>query len=78
MTPPISRFQAFDLLATPVAVMQGQGQIRFVNAALEDVMGMSRRSLTGAHLPEFFVDPQTLKNALIGARSNEFAAMALQ
>ncbi len=75
MSSPVSRFQAFDLLATPIAVIEGEGHISFVNAALEDVMGMSRRSLTGAHLPEFFVDPQTLKNALIGARSNEFAAL---
>ena len=75
MSLPLSRFQAFDLLATPIAVIEGEGRISFVNAALEDVMGMSRRSLTGAYLPEFFVDPKPLKNALIGARSNEFAAL---
>jgi two-component system nitrogen regulation sensor histidine kinase GlnL len=70
-----SRFQAFDLLATPVAVMQGQGQIRFVNAALEDALGMSRRTLYDMHLPDFFVDPQPLMSALVGAQSNEFAAL---
>jgi two-component system, NtrC family, nitrogen regulation sensor histidine kinase GlnL len=75
MSLPVSRFQAFDLLATPIAVIEGEGRISFVNAALEDVMGMSRRSLHGAYLPEFFLDPQPLKNALIGARSNEFAAL---
>jgi two-component system, NtrC family, nitrogen regulation sensor histidine kinase GlnL len=70
-----ARFQAFDLLATPVAVMQGQGQIRFVNAALEDALGMSRRTLYDMHLPDFFVDPQPLMSALVGAQSNEFAAL---
>jgi two-component system, NtrC family, nitrogen regulation sensor histidine kinase GlnL len=70
-----ARFQAFDLLATPVAVMQGQGQIRFVNAALEDALGMSRRTLYDMHLPDFFVDPQPLVSALVGAQSNEFAAL---
>ncbi len=70
-----ARFQAFDLLATPVAVMQGQGQIRFVNAALEDALGMSRRTLYDMHLPDFFVDPQPLMAALVGAQSNEFAAL---
>jgi len=71
----VSRFQAFDLLATPVAVIEGEGRISFVNAALEDVMGMSRRNLHGVHLPDFFTDPQALNNALLGARSNEFAAL---
>ena len=75
MSSPVSRFQAFDLLATPIAVIEGEGRISFVNAALEDVMGMSRRSLTGAYLPDFFSDPQPLKHALMGAQSNEFAAL---
>ncbi|MCO4087957.1 MAG: PAS domain-containing sensor histidine kinase [Limnohabitans sp.] len=71
----LARFQAFDLLATPVAVMQGQGRIRFVNAALEDALGLSRRSLHDMHLQDYFVDPQPLMTALVGARSNEFAAL---
>jgi two-component system nitrogen regulation sensor histidine kinase GlnL len=70
-----NRFQAFDLLATPVAVMQGQGRVRFVNAALEDALGLSRRTLYGTHLPDYFVDPQPLIMALSGAQSNEFAAL---
>jgi two-component system nitrogen regulation sensor histidine kinase GlnL len=69
------RFQAFDLLATPVAVMQGQGRVRFVNAALEDALGLSRRTLHDAYLPDYFVDPQPLIIALSGAQSNEFAAL---
>ncbi|ALK89045.1 nitrogen regulation protein NR(II) [Limnohabitans sp. 63ED37-2] len=70
-----NRFQAFDLLATPVAVMQGQGRVRFVNAALEDALGLSRRTLYDSHLPDYFVDPQPLILALSGAQSNEFAAL---
>lgn len=75
MTPAVSRFQAFDLLATPVAVMQGQGRVSFVNAALEDALGMSRRTLHGTHLPDYFLDPQPLISALAGAQANEFAAL---
>jgi two-component system, NtrC family, nitrogen regulation sensor histidine kinase GlnL len=70
-----NRFQAFDLLATPVAVMQGQGRVVFVNAALEDALGLSRRTLNDAYLPDYFVDPQPLIMALSGAQSNEFAAL---
>ena len=75
MTSTPSRFQSFDLLATPVAVMQGQGRVRFVNAALEDALGMSRRTLFDTHLPDYFLDPQPLIMALAGAQSNEFAAL---
>jgi two-component system nitrogen regulation sensor histidine kinase GlnL len=71
----LARFLAFDLLATPVVVMQGQGRIRFVNAAFEDTLGMSRRTLHDMHLPDFFLDPQPLMTALMGAQSNEFAAL---
>lgn len=71
----LARFLAFDLLATPVAVVQGQGRVRFVNAALEDALGLSRRTLHNTHLADHFVDPQPLISALAGARSNEFAAL---
>ncbi|MFM1926260.1 MAG: Nitrogen regulation protein [Pseudomonadota bacterium] len=75
MSSPISRFQALDLLATPVAVLQGDGLVRFVNAALEDALGMSRRTLSGTRLSDYFLDPQPLVAALVGAQSNEFAAL---
>ena len=75
MSSPVSRFLALDLLATPVAVLDGQGMVRFVNAALEDAMGLSRRSLFGVYLPDYFVDPQPMVTALVGAQSNEFAAL---
>jgi two-component system nitrogen regulation sensor histidine kinase GlnL len=75
MTMPTSRFQAFDVLATPVAVLQGQGRVRFVNAALEDALGLSRRTLYNTQLADYFLDPQPLMAALIGAQSNAFAAL---
>jgi two-component system nitrogen regulation sensor histidine kinase GlnL len=72
---PNPRFQAFDLLATPVAVLDVQGTVVSVNAALEDVLGQSRRTLYGLSLVAQFVDPQPMLNALAGARANEFAAL---
>ena len=75
MNSSVSRFLALDLLATPVAVLDGQGMVRFVNAALEDAMGLSRRSLFGVYLPDYFADPQPMITALVGAQSNEFAAL---
>ena len=72
---PAARFQSLDLLATLVAVVDPQGHVLFANAALEDALGMSRRSITGARMQDCFTDPALLDNALTGARGNEFAAL---
>lgn len=74
-SPQHSRFHAFDLLATPIAVLNSSGAVCFVNAELEDVMGQSRRSLEGDSFLQFFADPQPLVHALNGAKANEFAAL---
>ena len=68
-------FQAFDLLATLVAVVRVDGRVVFANAALEDAIGTSRRTIEGSQFADFFAEPQTLRNALEGAGSNEFAAL---
>ena len=70
-----SRFQAFDLLATLVAVVQGDGTVLFANSALEDALGTSRRAIEGASIVPLFNDPNVLRTALAGARSNEYAAL---
>ena len=69
------RFQAFDLLATLVAVVRTDGCVVFANAALEDALGMSRRTIEGSQLPACFTEPRILQHALEGAGSNEFAAL---
>lgn len=71
----LSRFQSFDLLATLVAVVSGDGTVIFANAALEDALGISRRTIEGSQFPECFTEPVTLLNALAGANSNEFATL---
>ncbi|SDP47448.1 signal transduction histidine kinase, nitrogen specific, NtrB [Rhodoferax sp. OV413] len=73
--PYIARFQAFDLLATLVAVLSSDGAVLFANAALEDALGTSRRTIEGSHFPDCFTEPLILQNALEGAGSNEFAAL---
>jgi len=70
-----ARFQALDLLATLVAVVSVEGRVLFVNAALEDALGTSRRSITGAPLQDSFTEPTLLETALSGARANEYAAL---
>jgi len=75
LPPAAARFQAFDLLATLVAVVGTDGSVLFANAALEDALGMSRRAIEGSGFPDCFTDPQLLRVALDGAGSNEFATL---
>ena len=70
-----SRFQSLDLLATLVAVVGGDGSVLFANSALEDALGISRRTIEGSNFPHCFTEPPVLQNALDAARSNEFAAL---
>jgi two-component system nitrogen regulation sensor histidine kinase GlnL len=72
---PVNRFQPFDLLATLVAVVHGDGAVVYANAALEDALGMSRRSIEGSALADYYTEPQVLAAALGGLRDNEFAAL---
>ena len=73
--PYITRFHAFDLLATLVAVLGSDGTVLFANAALEDALGTSRRTIEGSHFPDCFTEPHVLQNALESAGSNEFSAL---
>jgi len=58
-----TRFQPFDLLATLVAVVRSDGSVLFANAALEDALGTSRRTIEGSDF------------AHIGVGGNEFATL---
>ena len=51
------------------------GVVLFANAALEDVLGLSRRLLRGACLPDNLTEPAHLLSALSGVGGNEFATL---
>ena len=72
---PRTRFQALHLLATSVAVVDAEGCVLFANAALEDALGLSARSIEGTALTAHFADSAAFEHALQGARGNEFAAL---
>lgn len=69
------RFQAFDLLATLIAVVRADSSVLFANAALEDALGTSRRTLEGSQFGACFHEPAVLRTAIEGARSNDFATL---
>ena len=75
VAPVAARFQSFDLLATLIAVVRSNGTVLFANAALEDALGMSRRTIVGSNLSSSFNEPIHLENALFSAGGSEFAAL---
>ncbi|WP_058616025.1 nitrogen regulation protein NR(II) [Tepidimonas taiwanensis] len=70
-----SAYAALDLLATLVAVIDDDGHIQYANHALEDAIGLSRRTLAGVPLAEWITQPELLHNALAGARGHEYAVI---
>ena len=68
-------WQAFDLLATQVAVVDAEGRVRFANAALQDAIGVSGRGLEGSALAGHLTEPAMLQRALEGVRGDAFAAL---
>jgi two-component system nitrogen regulation sensor histidine kinase GlnL len=62
-------------LATLVAVVQRTGEVIFANAALEDALGSSRRTIQGSQIALCFTDSQAMQTALKGADGREFAAL---
>jgi two-component system, NtrC family, nitrogen regulation sensor histidine kinase GlnL len=74
-TMPDARFNALDLLATLVLVVERDNRVLFANASFEDVMGLSRRNLQGVDVPSLFVDEAVIAQSLKGARRHDFAAL---
>ena len=73
--PSHSPLAALDWLATLVAVVDGQGAVHFANAALEDAIGLSRRSLDGVALHDWMHDSQAFVDALKRVQEQGFAAV---
>jgi two-component system nitrogen regulation sensor histidine kinase GlnL len=74
----VSRFHSLDLLSTLIAVLRSDGAVQFANAALENTLGQSRRTLEGADFFAFFTDPALLQTALSGAKTQDFAALRFE
>ena len=72
VAPPARRaYDAFDLLASMVAVVEPDGACRFVNAAFEQVFGLSRRSVTGGSILDWFVDPALMRETVAAVSGNQ-------
>ena len=66
-------YDAFDLLASMVAVVEPDGACRFVNTAFEQVFGVSRRSAMAGSILDWFVDPALMRETIVAVSSNQVA-----
>ena len=69
---------AFDSLATMVLVVEPDGRCLFANAAFEELLGLSRRSVLGESVMGWFVEPGLFKEVLTAVARNDFATSRLQ
>ena len=71
-------WQALEHIATWVAVIRLDGVAVRVNAALENALGVSRKSILGHELGVFFQDDELLHKALVDARAKRFSSLRFE
>ncbi|MFY7865531.1 nitrogen regulation protein NR(II) [Roseateles sp.] len=69
-----SGFEAFDTLATMVAVVKPDGECLFANAAFENVMRLSRRAVERSNLYDWFADASRLSDTVRGVARNAYSS----
>jgi two-component system, NtrC family, nitrogen regulation sensor histidine kinase GlnL len=67
-------YAAFDHLASMVAVVSGQGECLFANAAFEQVLGLARRNVQRASVFDWFVEPMQVRETVAAVVANLFSA----
>lgn len=63
------------LLATLILLVNAEGQVEFVNAATEEILGVPSKSIVGTSLLDYFLDPQIMVNALSSSQKEHFSAL---
>jgi two-component system nitrogen regulation sensor histidine kinase GlnL len=71
-------YTALDHLATMVAIVNADGRCVFANAAFENVLGLSRRSVLRGSLFDWFADPQQLRDTVAAVVRNDYATSRLE
>ena len=69
----LAGFDAFDQLATTVAIARPDGHCLLANSTLENVLGVSRRALQRGSVLDWLVDPAPLRETLLAVARNEVA-----
>jgi two-component system, NtrC family, nitrogen regulation sensor histidine kinase GlnL len=69
----LAGFEAYDQLATMVAVASPDGHCQFANSTLENVLGLSRRALQRGSLFDWLVDDHPLRDSIAMVSRNVVA-----
>ncbi len=68
-----ANFEAFDQLATMVALLDGQGHCLQANSALENTLGVSRRALVKRVVFDWLAEPERLRETVQMVATNHVA-----
>ena len=68
---------ALDLLATMVALVTPEGECVFANSSFENVLGLSRRSMSRSSVFDWFLESHLLQSAVAAVSNNAFATSRL-
>ena len=68
---------ALDLLATMVALVTPEGECIFANSSFENVLGLSRRSMSRGSVFDWFAESHLLQATAAAVSSNSFATSRL-
>ncbi len=66
-------YEAFDHLATMVAIARPDGRCLLANSTLENMIGVSRRALQRGSVLDWLIDPAPLAETLMAVARNEVA-----
>jgi two-component system nitrogen regulation sensor histidine kinase GlnL len=64
-------FDAFDQLATMVAIARSDGHCLLANSTLENAVAVSRRALLRGNVLDWFIDPLPMRETLLALQRNE-------
>jgi two-component system nitrogen regulation sensor histidine kinase GlnL len=66
-------WQAFDLLATLVAVVRPDARVLHANATFENLLGVPRRAMLASALTDWLTDDQPLRETLVAVAENRIS-----
>jgi two-component system nitrogen regulation sensor histidine kinase GlnL len=68
---PPPEYEAFDQLATMVAIARSDGHCLLANSTLENAVAVSRRALLRGNVLDWFIDPLPMRETLLALQRNE-------
>jgi two-component system nitrogen regulation sensor histidine kinase GlnL len=69
--PLLPEYEAFDQLATMVAIARSDGHCLLANSTLENAVAVSRRALLRGNVLDWFIDPLPMRETLLALQRSE-------